>query len=121
MAGFILFLAFRLFGRAIPVLVDRIAADPDALAAVVDAVPGVRRTRRVRSRGAGAGASIDVIVSVSPELPTVEAHAIADAVEEAIRSEFRIDDVVVHVEPEEGPEHSPGTGSPHLGRRSLPS
>ena len=103
-AGFILFLSFRLFQRAIPVLVDRIAADPDALKAAVESVPGVRATRRVRSRGAGTAPAVDVIVTVAPDLSAVESHAIADTIEEVLRREFAVDDVTVHVEPEGKPK-----------------
>ncbi len=99
-AGFILFLSFRLFQRAIPVLVDRIAADPDALRAAVESVPGVRAAHRVRSRGGGAAPAVDVIVAVAPELSAVESHAIADAIEEILRRDFAVEDVTVHVEPE---------------------
>ncbi len=99
-AGFILFLSFRLFQRAIPVLVDRIAADPDALRAAVESVPGVRAARRVRSRGRGAAPAVDVIVAVAPELSAVESHAIADAIEEILRRDFAVEDATVHVEPE---------------------
>lgn len=41
----ILWLAYGLFRRAVPVLVDQIAVDPDELAAAVAAVPGVRAAR----------------------------------------------------------------------------
>ncbi len=103
-AGFILFLSFRLFQRAIPVLVDRIAADPDALRAAVESVPGVRAIHRVRSRGGGAAPAVDVIVAVAPDLSAVESHAIADTIEEVLRREFAVDDVTVHVEPEGKPK-----------------
>jgi cation diffusion facilitator family transporter len=99
-SALILWLAYGLFRRAVPVLVDRIAVDPDELAAAVAAVPGVRAARRVRSR-AGAGAPrIDVVVSVDRGLSTQESHAIADAIERSLRSRFQSEEVTVHVEPE---------------------
>jgi cation diffusion facilitator family transporter len=96
----ILWLAYGLFRRAVPVLVDHIAVDPEELTATVTSVPGVRSTRRVRSRGGAAAPRIDVVVSVDRELSTQDSHAIADAIERALRSRFASEEVTVHVEPE---------------------
>jgi cation diffusion facilitator family transporter len=99
-SGLILALAYGLFRRAVPVLVDRIALDPEDLAAVVAAVPGVRSARRVRSRAGAGAARIDVVVSVDRSLSTEDSHAVADAVEQALRNRFASEDVTVHVEPD---------------------
>jgi cation diffusion facilitator family transporter len=98
-AGLILYLAFGLFRRAIPVLVDQSAADPDELRAVVSAVAGVRSTRRVRSRGRGREGWMDVVVTVDPGLSTEASHRIADDVERALAERFESCDITVHVEP----------------------
>ena len=100
-AALILFLAFGLFQRAIPVLVDRIATDPERLAAVVQSVPGVRGTRRVRSHLSGQGVRIDVVVAVDSRLSTAASHDIADEIERTLRERFATPDVTVHVEPED--------------------
>jgi cation diffusion facilitator family transporter len=99
-AFFILSLAYGLFKRAIPSLVDAASTDPDKLAEAVARVPGVRRTRRVRSAGAGAATRIDVTVGVDPSLSTLDSHAIADEVERLLAEEFSAQDVTVHVEPD---------------------
>ena len=99
-AGIVLLLAYDLFKRAIPGLVDHIATDPDVLAEVIRAIPGVCKVRRIRSRRAGGTASVDVIITVAPELPTVEAHTIADAIEMALRKQCAVEDVTVHIEPD---------------------
>ena len=93
-------LAFGLFRRAVPVLVDRIVLDPEEVSAAVDAVPGVRSTRRVRSRAGSSAPRIDVVVSVDRKLSTQESHGIADAIERALRTRFASEEVTVHVEPE---------------------
>jgi len=99
-SGLILTLAFGLFRRAIPVLVDHVAVEPEVLTAAVDAVPGVRSVRSARSR-AGAGAPrIDVVVTVDRKLSTEQSHAIADAIERELRHRFASEDVTVHVEPD---------------------
>lgn len=100
-AALILYLAFGLFQRAIPVLVDRIATDPERLAAVVQSVPGVRGTRRVRSHLSGQGVRIDVVVAVDSRLSTAASHEIADEIERTLRERFATPDVTVHVEPED--------------------
>lgn len=102
-AGVVLWLAFDLFKRSIPALVDRIAVDPEALRSCVLEVSGVRSVRAVRSRWIGATAAVDVTVTVAADLPTVEAHAIADAIEHAVQDRFDVEDVTVHVEPHEAP------------------
>lgn len=102
-AALILFLAWKLLRRAIPVLVDRMAADPDELARVVRSVRGVREARRVRSQHAGGSPRIDVVVSVDPRLGVEESHAIADAIERTLYERFGARDVTVHVEPDVPP------------------
>jgi len=99
-AGLILSLAYGLFRRAIPVLVDHIALDPEQVEAAVDAVPGVHTTRSVRSRTGARAPRIDVVVSVDAQLSTADSHAIADSVEAILRERFGSEEVTVHVEPE---------------------
>src|SRR5262245_3948476 len=101
-AGLILYLAYGLFRRAVPVLVDQSAADPDALRAAVEAIAGVRSTRRIRSRGSPREGRVDVVVTVDPLLPTSAAHQIADDVERVLAERFGTHDVTVHVEPHPG-------------------
>jgi cation diffusion facilitator family transporter len=98
-SALILTLAYGLFRRAIPILVDERAAAAEELSAVVNQVAGVKQTRRVRSRS-GPSASADVVVSVDADLSTSEAHDIADEIERVVRERFPIVDVSVHIEPE---------------------
>ncbi|MDX1481584.1 MAG: cation diffusion facilitator family transporter [Woeseiaceae bacterium] len=98
-AAMIFRLAFGLFRDALPALVDEYAIAPEKLTAVVREVPGVQSVRRVRSRWIGSERLVDVVVTVQAALSTVESHRIADAIEEALESEFDVTDVTVHVEP----------------------
>jgi cation diffusion facilitator family transporter len=100
-AGLIFYLAWGLFRRAVPVLTDRIAADPEEVEALVSRVAGVREVRRVRSMRAGGALSMDVVIGVDGSLSTADSHAIADAVERTLRERLATGDVVVHVEPRE--------------------
>ena len=101
-AAMILYLAFGLFRNVVPVLVDEIAIEPEALTEAIGAVPGVIRVPRVRSRWIGPDRAVDVIVTVAPSLLTVQSHDIANAIERLLESEFDVKDTSVHVEPDSG-------------------
>jgi cation diffusion facilitator family transporter len=95
----ILALAYGLFRRALPVLLDQAAIDPELVRGIVRGVPGVHRTREVRSRSDGIRAAIDLTVTVDAHLTTAESHQIADQVERVLGAAFANADVSVHVEP----------------------
>ncbi len=97
---FVLFLAFGLFRRAVPILVDRIALEPEELTASVLSVPGALSVKSVRSRSKGSSAAVDVVVGVDTTLSMEEAHAIADAIEAKLAKDFGVEDATVHIEPD---------------------
>jgi cation diffusion facilitator family transporter len=99
-AGIVMYMAYRLFRSASPVLVDAYAVEPEAITARVLSIPGVSGVRRVRTRYIGPAVAGDVVVSVDSQLTTDEAHAIADRVEDAIERDFGIADLTVHIEPD---------------------
>ncbi len=105
-AGLVFYLAYGLFARAIPVLVDAAIVEGHHLMQRAEAVPGVREVSQLRSHRAGSGSIVDVTVRVDPELTTLDSHRIADAVEEVVRNEVQAKrlEVIVHVEPEAAPE-----------------
>ncbi|MEJ2534598.1 MAG: cation diffusion facilitator family transporter [Gammaproteobacteria bacterium] len=100
-AVMILYLAFGLFRRVVPVLVDEVAVEPEAVTAALQSVSGVEEVRRVRSRWIGPDRAIDAIITVRPGITVGESHAIADRVEHALAEKFDAIDVTVHVEPHE--------------------
>jgi cation diffusion facilitator family transporter len=97
----ILALAYGLFRRALPVLLDQAAIDPELIRGIVQSVHGVRSTRGVRSRSDGIRAAIDLTVAVDPNLSTAQSHEIADQVEQVLKAAFAHAEVAVHVEPEQ--------------------
>lgn len=99
-AALVLTLAFGLFRRAVPVLVDSIAVEPEAIADIARDVAGVRRVKTVRSRSTGSSTAIDMVVTVDSGITTAEAHAITDAIEEALRVHLSVEDATIHVEPD---------------------
>ncbi len=95
----IVYLAFGLFKRSVPVLVDGFAIDPEELINAVAKVKGVEDTYKVRSRWIGKSCSIDLIIAVDPALSTHDSHLIADEVETLLERKFGATDVSIHVEP----------------------
>lgn len=96
----IFYLAYNLFRRAIPVLIDEYAIDPIELSDIIETVPGVKGVYRIRSRWIGKNRAVDLIISVDSTLSTEESHAIADTIESLIEHHFGTTDISIHVEPE---------------------
>lgn len=99
-SGLVLYLAYGLFRRAFPVLVDRFVVAPEELAETVMRVPGVRGVRRVRSRSLGKTLTVDMVITVDPQLSTSAAHSIADAVERRLEEHHQVGDTSIHIEPD---------------------
>ena len=95
----VLYLAYSLFRRALPALVDEFAIDPREISDGVQALQGVRSVSRVRSRWLGPHRAVDMVITVDPDLMIADSHAIADRVERFLQSEFNVDDTSIHVEP----------------------
>lgn len=95
----VFYLAYSLFKRAFPILVDQFALDPELLTKTIQEVQGVREVNRVRSRWIGSEKSVDLVISVDPELSTTDSHNIATNVESLIEEEYGVSDISIHVEP----------------------
>lgn len=95
----VFYLAYGLFKRAFPVLVDQFALDPELLSNSIQEVQGVLKVNRVRSRWIGSEKSIDLVISVDPELSTADSHNIATNVESHIEEKYGVSDISIHVEP----------------------
>lgn len=98
-SGFIFYLAYTLFKRALPVLTDKYALSPEKLSNAVMQVEGVRKVKKVRSRWIGDEKLVDLVIAVDPDLPTQESHQITDNIEILLGDKFDVYDVSVHVEP----------------------
>ena len=98
-AGLILYLAFELFKKTLPVLLDERAIEAEQLRKAVQSIDGVRAIRRVRSRWVGSARAVDLVIEVDAQLSTVAAHEIADKLEILLADRFDIHDVSIHVEP----------------------
>lgn len=98
-AALIFYLAYSLYKKALPILVDQSALDPELLSKAVLQVDGVYQAKKIRSRWIGADKSVDLVILVDPELSTDESHNIATRVEKSIEKNFGVYDISIHVEP----------------------
>ncbi len=85
----------------------------EAIRREILAVDGVQAVHTLRTRRMGGGALVDVHVLVDPRLSVSEGHYISQAVyERLIRDVDEVQDVLVHIDPEDDETHAPTTGLP---------
>jgi len=100
-AALIVRVAYQIFARTVPVLVDERAIPERAIRQSAQRVKGVRSAYSIRSRG-GHGTGVryaEVTIAVDGDANVAAAHAIADEVEERLKQELELNAVTVHVEP----------------------
>ena len=100
-AAFIVRIAYRVFQRTVPVLVDERAIPDTTIRSLVEGVDGVKSAYDIRSRGGNRGhlRYAEVTIAVDRNANVAAAHAIADLVEDRLKRELRLNEVTVHVEP----------------------
>jgi cation diffusion facilitator family transporter len=96
--------ALRLAIQSVDVLMDRAAVDAeDRIRAALAGLGGAVELRRTRVRQAAGRYFVDLVVGVASDAGVTQAHATADAIEDAVGSELGAADVIVHVEPVAAP------------------
>jgi cation diffusion facilitator family transporter len=98
-AALIFYLAYGLFKRTLPVLLDERAIEAERIRTAVQNVDGVRAVRRIRSRWVGPASAVDLVIEVDAQISTSAAHGIADQIEEILADRFNTQDASIHVEP----------------------
>jgi cation diffusion facilitator family transporter len=94
--------AVRLARQSVDVLMDRAAVDAeDRIRLALEGMADPVELRRARVRHAAGRHFADLVVAVPLDAGVTQAHATADAVEEAVGRALGGADVVVHVEPSE--------------------
>jgi cation diffusion facilitator family transporter len=99
-AVLVLVAAARLAAESGQVLMDRASADAEE--GIRRALAGLREpveVRRIRVRHAAGRHFVDLVVAMGADTGLSQAHAGADAIEEAVHRELGEADVLVHVEP----------------------
>ena len=101
LAALIVRVAYQIFSRTVPVLVDERAIPERAIRHAAQEIAGVKSAYGIRSRG-GHGAGVryaEVTIAVDRDANVEAAHAIADQVEERLKRDLELSAVTVHVEP----------------------
>ena len=98
---YILYSALRMGYEAVQSLLDR-ALDDDERQAIIDIVhawPGVSGVHDLRTRQSGPTRFIQLHIEMDDNLPLIQAHGIAEQVEQAILRRFPGSDVIIHQDP----------------------
>ncbi len=104
-AGFIAYIGTEIVRDSSRVLTDTAVLDVAVVERIACEVPGVESIHRIRSRGQEDDIHLDLHVRVAPGMPVKQAHAVAHEVERRLlRGIEGLHDVVVHIEPQGGPE-----------------
>ena len=98
-ASLVLFLAWQLMTRSVPILIDYSEFSPAEIDRVLHDLEHVDEIKRVRARTHRKAHFADITIAVDPNLPTAISHEVTQQVERALSKELGIHDVVVHVEP----------------------
>ncbi|WP_435946673.1 CDF family cation-efflux transporter FieF [Dryocola sp. BD586] len=98
---YILYNAIRMGHEAVQSLLDRALPDAEhqAIINIVTSWPGVRGAHDLRTRQSGPTRFIQLHIEMEDNLPLVQAHVIAEQVEQAILHHFPGSDVIIHQDP----------------------
>ena len=90
---------WQILRASIPALVDERAVAATDIRAAAAEVTGVVEVREIRSRAAAGSSFAEITIAVSGAASVAEAHALADAVEDAVSRRLGGGKVTVHIEP----------------------
>lgn len=98
---YILYSALRMGYEAVQSLLDRALPDNErqAIIDIVSSWPGVRGAHDLRTRQSGPTRFIQLHLEMEDNLPLVQAHLVAEQVEQAILAHFPGSDVIIHQDP----------------------
>ncbi|WP_375751722.1 CDF family cation-efflux transporter FieF [Vibrio sp. HN007] len=98
---FILYSAYQMIKEAIQSLLDRQLPEEELeqIRGAVNSVEGVRGVHQLRTRKSGPVRFIQLHLELDDQIPLIEAHQIADEVEDALESLFPQADVLIHQDP----------------------
>jgi cation diffusion facilitator family transporter len=99
-AGFIGHACWGIAQDASRILSDEIVIAEDDVRAVVQSVPGVLGSEKIRTRGSADYAFLDLHLWIDGETPLQAAHATSHIVKDLLMAKFpHLADVVIHIEP----------------------
>jgi cation diffusion facilitator family transporter len=99
-AVFIGYACWQIAREASGILADEIVIAEDAVRKIVQSVPGVIGSEKIRSRGSADNVFLDLHLWVDGRTPLGEAHALSHIVKDRLTAAFpEVVDVVIHIEP----------------------
>jgi cation diffusion facilitator family transporter len=97
---FIGYACWQIAREASGILADQVVIAEDDIRSVVESVPGVIGSEKIRTRGTEDTVFVDLHLWVDPRTPLGEAHALSHVVKDRLMERFpEIVDVVIHIEP----------------------
>jgi cation diffusion facilitator family transporter len=98
-AVMLMWAAWSIIRRSVPVLVDEHALPANVIRDAAQQVTGVHSAYQIRSRGAPHQRFAELTISVDGAATVEAAHQIADNVEQRLRDQLQLHEVIVHIEP----------------------
>jgi len=99
--AYVLYSALRIGSEAVDLLLDREVPESQR-ASIMDlarSVPLVRGVHGLRTRQSGQLLVVQLHIELEDEIPLLQAHRIADRVEERIRARWPHSDIIIHQDP----------------------
>ena len=97
---FIAYACWQIAREASGILADQIVIAEEEIRAVVESVPEVVGSEKIRTRGTSDSVFVDLHLWIDPRTPLGEAHALSHVVKDRLMERFpEIVDVVIHIEP----------------------
>jgi cation diffusion facilitator family transporter len=97
---FIGYACWQIAREASGILADQVVLAEEDIRAVVESVPGVIGSEKIRTRGTEDNVFVDLHLWIDPRTPLGEAHALSHVVKDRLMERFpEVVDVVIHIEP----------------------
>ncbi|PIJ49889.1 divalent metal cation transporter FieF [Erwinia sp. OLTSP20] len=98
---YILYSALQMGYEAVQSLLDRALPDDERqeIIALVAGWPGIAGAHQLRTRMSGPTRFIQLHLEMNDSLPLVDAHLVADQMEQALLKKFPGSDVIIHIDP----------------------
>ncbi|MBC8948493.1 MULTISPECIES: CDF family cation-efflux transporter FieF [Xenorhabdus] len=99
--GYILYSALRMGYDAVQSLLDRALPDEERqeIIEIIQNYPGIAGGHDLRTRQSGPTRFIQFHLEIDDNLPLVQAHALAEGIENKLRSRFPGADIIIHQDP----------------------
>lgn len=99
----ILYTAWEVFRRASATLSDSSRIPEEKIHACVCGLDRIKGAHKIRTRGTESEVYVDLHVVVDADMTVVQAHDLANEVENVLRARFpTVSEVLVHIEPDDG-------------------